>query len=132
MTTEIQWTQSQLDAIEAPCNKILVSAAAGSGKSTVLTQRIITALTAKAAKDIDKLMVVTFTRASAEDLRNKITHALQQSVANDPSNPRLRSQLAALPAARINTIHGTCYTLVKKYFDFLKLSVFSISVTSPP
>ena len=43
MATEIQWTQSQLDAIEAPCNKILVSAAAGSGKSTVLTQRIITA-----------------------------------------------------------------------------------------
>ena len=82
MDKPIVWTKSQLDALEARADKILVSAAAGSGKSTVLTERIIRAVTSAGSSnqakpyDLDKIMVVTYTRASADDLKNKITNAL--------------------------------------------------------
>ncbi|MBR2474519.1 MAG: UvrD-helicase domain-containing protein [Clostridia bacterium] len=128
MAQEIKWTPSQLDAIEARADKILVSAAAGSGKSTVLTKRIINAVTDELSPyDIDRLMIVTFTRASAEDLKNKITRALRNAVLEKPSSKHLNEQLLKLPGAKINTIHGVCFALIKRNFEALGLPA-SVSI----
>ena len=126
--SDIKWTSAQRAAIDVKAKRILVSAAAGSGKSTVLTERIISAITREnAPHDLQRLMVVTFTRASAEDLKNKISNAVKKAVAEQPSNKRLNEQLIKLPSAKINTIHGLCYSLIKSRFDLLDLPA-SISV----
>lgn len=120
--SDIKWTPAQRAAIDINADRILVSAAAGSGKSTVLTERIISAITReKNPHDLQRLMVVTFTRASAEDLKNKISSAVKKAVAEQPSNKRLNEQLIKLPSAKINTIHGLCYSLIKSRFDLLNL-----------
>lgn len=133
MDKPIVWTKSQLDALEARADKILVSAAAGSGKSTVLTERIIRAVTSAGSSnqakpyDLDKIMVVTYTRASADDLKNKITNAIRKAVLAAPNDKHLASQLLKLPSAMINTIHGVCYSLIKKNFVALGLPA-SVSI----
>ena len=120
--SDIKWTPAQRAAIDINADRILVSAAAGSGKSTVLTERIISAITReKNPHDLQRLMVVTFTRASAEDLKNKISSAVKKAVAEQPSNKCLNDQLIKLPSAKINTIHGLCYSLIKSRFDLLNL-----------
>ncbi len=120
---EIKWTASQLSAIKVRANKILVSAAAGSGKSTVLTERIITRVTATDDPfDISKLLVVTFTRAASEELKSKIERALRSAVEMSPDNKRLKEQLLRLPSAQISTIHGLCLSLIKENFHALGLT----------
>lgn len=126
--SEIDWSQAQKAAINMSAKRILVSAAAGSGKSTVLTERIISAITdEKNPKDLQKMMVVTFTRASADDLKGKIAKALRNKVVTDPKNKFLNGQLIKLPAAKINTIHGVCYSIIKSRFDTLGLPA-SVSI----
>ncbi len=117
----IEFTSSQRSAIEARANKILVSAAAGSGKSTVLTERIISSLTERGL-DISRLLVVTFTHASADDLKMKIANALRDAAARQPKNRHLYEQLIKLPSAQISTIHGLCLSLIKNNFTSLELS----------
>ncbi len=119
----IEFTPSQRTAIDARADKILVSAAAGSGKSTVLTERIISSLTSNEQNfDVSRLLVVTFTHASADDLKIKIATALREASALHPENKYLCEQLIKLPSAQISTIHSLCLSLIKNNFTTLGLS----------
>lgn len=120
---EIKWTDAQSDAITVKAKKVLVSAAAGSGKSTVLTERIIRSLTDKEKpSDISGILAVTFTKAAAEELKLKISKAITKAVAAKPNNRHLSNQLIKLPSANISTIHGLCLSLIKSNFQTLGLN----------
>ncbi|MCF0230020.1 MAG: UvrD-helicase domain-containing protein, partial [Parasporobacterium sp.] len=108
------WTEPQLQAIESYGTNILVSAAAGSGKTAVLVERVIRAITRETSPmDIDRLLVMTFTRAAASSMKNKIYKALRDRLAADPGNRRLRQQLMRVQTARISTIDSLCMDIVR-------------------
>ena len=112
---DIKWTDEQRSAIELRGRSVLVCAAAGSGKTATLTQRIIERLTDEnEPADISRLLIVTFTRAAASELREKIYTALSSALEADPHNSRLAFQMMKLPSARISTIHSFCYDIIKK------------------
>lgn len=115
------FTPAQKIAIETRNKTLLLSAAAGSGKTTTLTQRIISSITDEKA-DISKMLIVTFTRASANDLKTKITAAINNALANDPSNKHLSGQLIKLGSAKISTIDSFYLNAVKQNFAVLGLS----------
>ncbi len=113
-----EWTLAQRAAIEARGKTLLVSAAAGSGKTAVLTERIIRTLTDKESPaDISRLLVVTFTRAAAGELRQRITAALSEALASDPSNKHLAAQLVLISGASISTIDSFYLELVRAHFE---------------
>lgn len=116
------WTIAQSAAINTFGRDVLVSAAAGSGKTAALTERIIVALTReKDPTDITRLLAVTFTRASAAELRRRISKAISDKIAEDPSNRRLVRQLMLLGSAKICTIDSFCSDIVKSNFQHLSL-----------
>ncbi len=115
---ERRWTDEQLSAIETRDRTLLVSAAAGSGKTATLTERIIRSLTdEKNPVDIDSLLVVTFTNAAARELRAKISRALTEAVEKNPENKNLERQLHMLPSARIRTIDSFCNEILRSNSD---------------
>ena len=117
------WTPAQTVAIETRNKTLLLSAAAGSGKTSTLTERIIRSITDKESpSDISKMLIVTFTRASAADLKSKIFSAINDALAKDPSNKHLSSQLVKLVSAQISTIDAFYVSAVKKNFAALGLS----------
>ncbi len=116
------WTPDQTRAIETSGRDLLVSAAAGSGKTATLTERILRRLTAREHPgDISRMLIVTFTKAAAAELRERIAGALGEAIAADPTNRRLTSQLLKLEQADICTIDSFCYKLVREHFDALGL-----------
>ncbi len=118
-----EWTAAQAAAIGERNKTLLVSAAAGSGKTATLTERIIRSLTDEAAPgDISRMLVVTFTRASAADLRQKIAAALQDAMATGRARAHLSRQLLLLPGAQISTIDSFCMNLVRENAVRLGLS----------
>ena len=118
-----KWTDAQLSAIERRDKTLLVSAAAGSGKTATLTERIIRSLTdEKNPADISRMLIATFTRASAADLREKISAALSKKLAENPQNQALANQLIALGSAHISTIDSFYYDILKTHFGRLSLS----------
>ncbi len=107
------WTEAQKRAIESPARRLLVCAAAGSGKTAVLTERIIRYVTNKEDPgSISRLLVVTFTRAAAAELRSRIRAQLEEKLATDPSE-HLAREILAISGARISTIHSFCYDLIR-------------------
>lgn len=121
-TTKKQWTAQQLEAITASDKRILVSAAAGSGKTAVLTERIIRKLTdTENPADISRMLIVTFTNAAAAELRDRIGSALASAIAEDPSNRHLSRQYILLSKAKICTIHSFCYDIIRSNFQQLEL-----------
>lgn len=109
----MKWTPSQEAAINAHGQDILVSAAAGSGKTAALTERIIRALTREdSPTDITRILAVTFTRAAAAELRQRISRALSARIAEDPTNRRLVRQLMLAGSAKICTIDSFCSDVV--------------------
>ncbi len=120
MTEKTEWTDAQLEAIEAEGGDILVSAAAGSGKTTAMTERIIRRI--KAGGDITRMLVVTFSKASAADMKKKIADAIRRAAAEDPADRRLRRQLTRIEGADIKTIDAFCASVVKRYFGQLGLT----------
>ena len=91
------WTQSQMDAINARGGPLLVSAAAGSGKTAVLVQRVIERLTdPEHPSDADRLLVVTFTKAAAAEMQERIALSLAEALAGDPGNANLQRQQVLL------------------------------------
>lgn len=115
---ERRWTDEQLSAIETRDKTLLVSAAAGSGKTATLTERIIRSLLdEKNPIDIDSLLVVTFTNAAAAELRSKISAALTAAVREHPDNKRLERQLYLLPSAKIRTIDSFCNEILRANCD---------------
>ncbi len=120
---ERRWTSAQSQAITARGGNLLVSAAAGSGKTAVLVERVIRRLT-DAAHPVtpDRFLIVTFTRAAASEIRTRISAALELAIAADRTNPFLARQQMLLPFAHICTIDAFCSALVKENFAALSLS----------
>ncbi len=111
------WTREQLDAIETDGCNILVSAAAGSGKTAVLVRRIIRKITDKDSPvDVDRMVVVTFTKAAAAEMRQRIRDSLDELMANEPDNELLQRQLTLLNNAHISTIDSFCLNIVRNHF----------------
>mgnify|MGYP001218786984 CR=1 FL=1 len=118
----VQWTKEQQLAIDESGQNILVSAAAGSGKTAVLVERIIQKLVDKDSPiNIDEILVSTFTNAAAEEMRNRIGAALEKAIAKDPTSYHLKKQLSLLQRASISTLHSFCTTVVRQYAYMLDL-----------
>lgn len=118
-----QWTSEQLQCIEARGGTLLVSAAAGSGKTSVLVERIVRRITAPAdGTDVDRLLVVTFTKAAAAEMKQRLSAELSRLIAERPEDLRLQRQLMLLPRANISTVHGFCSALLREHFHLLDLS----------
>ena len=119
---ERRWTPAQEQAITLRGRHLLVSAAAGAGKTSVLVERITRRLLdPDAPVDIDRLLVVTFTEAAAAEMRERIRQRLEEAVAARPGDPRLRRQLALLGRASISTLHAFCLRIIRQYFFRLGL-----------
>ncbi len=117
-----KWTASQEASMSLSGRAVLVSAAAGSGKTSVLTERIIRRLTdEKNPADISRLLVVTFTRAAAAELKSRIATALGEALSQNPGNRRLAGQLLALGSAQISTIDSFFQKIVRNHFEQLEL-----------
>jgi len=116
--SEVRWNEGQLAAIEHRGSTLLVAAAAGSGKTAVLVERLLRRVTDPTDPvDIDRFLVVTFTRAAAQEMRGKIARAITQAIAKHPGNRHLRRQLSRLARAQITTIHSFCTSLIREYFQ---------------
>ncbi len=119
---EKRWTNQQLYAIYATDGSVLVSAAAGSGKTAVLVERVINLITRKENPiDVDRLLIVTFTRAAAAEMRTRLSNALSKKLENDPYNPRLLRQKQLIYNASICTTDSFCGDLVREYFHSLNI-----------
>lgn len=120
---EVQWTKEQRAAIEARGHTLLVSAAAGSGKTAVLVQRILEQVLDQAHPcDVTDFLVVTFTRAAAGEMREKMTRALYQELGRQPNNRHLQRQIALMPSAAFETMDGFYYKLVREFSGALGVS----------
>ena len=123
MSEEKKWTESQKNAISARNGTILVSAAAGSGKTAVLVQRMVERLTDKKnPSDADRLLIVTFTNAAASEMRERISRRIDELLSDDPLNRNLQRQQILLTKANISTIHSFCSDLIHEYFYKLDVS----------
>lgn len=110
------WTDAQWQAIHATGSDLLVSAAAGSGKTAVLINRLIGKVTdPDNPVDVDELLVVTFTNAAAAEMRHRMATALEEAIVENPSSSRLRRQLSLLNKAQISTLHSFCMNVVRQY-----------------
>lgn len=117
-----QWTTEQKQCIDARGGTVLVSAAAGSGKTSVLVQRVIGLITdLENPVDVDRLLVVTFTKAAAAEMKQRLSAALSALIAEHPEDRRLQRQQMLLPQANISTVHGFCSSLVREQFHLLGL-----------
>lgn len=119
---ELNFTPEQRAAIDTRGSTVLVSAAAGSGKTRVLTERLMAYLTdAENPVDIDRFLVITYTRAAAAELRSRILDGIYARIASDPENRRLRRQAALCARAEIGTIHSFCA-------DFLRANCAALAL----
>lgn len=119
----ITWTEDQQKVIETRNRNLLVSAAAGSGKTAVLVERILSLITdPEHPVDVDRLLITTFTKAAAGEMRERIGKALAQRLHQDPGNEWLQRQEALVSRAQITTIHGFCLYVIRNYFHTIDLN----------
>ena len=116
---EVKFTTEQQAVIDARDCNILVSAAAGSGKTAVLVERIIRMILG--GLDVDHLLVVTFTKAAAAQMKEKITAAIQKELALDPENAHLQRQETLIHNAQITTIDSFCQYVIRNNFNTIGL-----------
>ncbi len=127
---EVKWTNEQLQAIQEKNSNILVAAAAGSGKTAVLVERIIHKIIDE-QMDIDKILVVTFTNAAASEMRERILEAIYKKLEENPENVHLQRQIILLNKASICTIHSFCLDVIHNHFYEIDLpSNFKIADTA--
>lgn len=118
----VTWTEEQRQVINVRDKDVLVSAAAGSGKTAVLVERIISRITDPVhSVDIDRLLVVTFTNAAAAEMRERIRDALEQKAEQEPENTHLQKQLVLIHHASITTIHSFCLKVLRSHFHTIGL-----------
>ncbi|MCQ2499997.1 MAG: helicase-exonuclease AddAB subunit AddA [Lachnospiraceae bacterium] len=118
----VSWTEDQRLAIDQAEKNILISAAAGSGKTAVLVERILRIVTdLQHPVDVDRLLIVTFTRAAAQEMKDRIGRALEERLQQDPENEHLQKQGILLQHAQISTIHGFCTYVIQNYFHQIGL-----------
>lgn len=111
---DVRWTGSQLDAINTRDRTLLVSAAAGSGKTATLTERIISSvLDSENPINIEDMLIVTYTRAAVGELRERIGKAVKKALKERPDDERLARQLHMLPSAKISTIDAFCADILR-------------------
>ena len=116
------WTDEQLRAINETGSNILVSAAAGSGKTAVLVERILRIICdSENCVDIDKLLVLTFTKAAAAQMRERINKRLQKKAEDEPENVHIQRQIALINRASIMTIDSFCLKIVKENYMSIDL-----------
>ena len=121
--SEFKPTAAQYAAIHTRGSAVLVSAGAGSGKTRVLTERLMSYITdPENPADIDSFLIITFTRAAAGELRGRIMEELAQALARDPGSRRLRRQSALCQKAQIGTIHSFCARVLREYSHVLGLA----------
>ena len=117
------WTEQQRAVIANRGGTLLVSAAAGSGKTAVLVERVLQRITDPSCPcDIDSFLIVTFTRAAASEMRGKIAAALTALAAENPNNASLRRQLMLVHRASITTVHAFCMSLLREHYFELGLT----------
>ena len=127
---EVKWTKEQKQAIEEKGSNILVAAAAGSGKTAVLVERIIHKIIDE-KMDINKMLVVTFTNAAASEMRERILDAIYKKLEQEPQNVHLQRQITLLNKASICTIHAFCLEVIHNYFYEIEMpSNFRIADTA--
>jgi len=117
----IKYNLQQLSAVNINNCDLLVSAAAGSGKTAVLVERIMKKITGDNPVDIDKLLVVTFTRAAASEMKQKISNAVSELIEKFPTDENLQKQSILLEKAPITTIDAFCNTIVRNDFHHLDI-----------
>ena len=118
----MEYTEEQLKAIETRGSQLLVSAAAGSGKTAVLVERIIRRIIDEEAPvDIDRMLVMTFTKAAASQMKDKIIKAIDEKRAEKPGDLNLIRQSALVHNAKITTIHGFCLDVIRDHFQEIGL-----------
>ena len=121
MANEVKWTEEQKQAIYEKGSNILVAAAAGSGKTAVLVERIINKIINENI-DIDKLLVVTFTNAAASEMRERVLDAIYKKIDENPEDERLQRQVTLLNKASICTIDSFCLDVVRNNFFEIDIS----------
>lgn len=114
-----KWSAEQLDAIVSDGSNVLVAAAAGSGKTAVLVERIIRKISTNT--DVDRLLVATFTNAAAAEMKDRIKVALERKLEEQPDSEHLRKQLALMGKASITTLHSFCMEVIRKYYSNIGL-----------
>ncbi len=119
---DVIWTEEQKKVIELRRRNILVSAAAGSGKTAVLVERIITMLTeAENPVSVDRLLIVTFTEAAAAEMKERIRAAIEKKLEEYPDNVHLEQQATLIHNAQITTIHSFCLSVIRDHFHVIDM-----------
>ena len=110
----VKFTDDQQKVIDLRGRNILVSAAAGSGKTAVLVERIITRLTKDPNPiNVDELLVVTFTEAAASEMKERIRAAIEKALEEHPENEHLQRQATLIHHAQVTTIHSFCLSVIR-------------------
>lgn len=118
----VTWTKEQREVIDSRNRNLLVSAAAGSGKTAVLVERIISMITDKASPmDLDRLLVMTFTNAAAAEMRERIGDAVRKKLEQQPENEHLALQASLIHHCQITTIDSFCLHLIREYYNQLEI-----------
>ncbi len=118
----VTFTKEQQQVIDLRDRNILVSAAAGSGKTAVLVERIITRLTKDASPiDVDRLLVVTFTEAAAAEMKERIRNAIEKALEEHPEDEHLQRQATLVHQAKVTTIDSFCLSVIRDYFHTIDL-----------
>ena len=116
----VKWTSEQQKVIDLRNRNILVSAAAGSGKTAVLVERIIRRLTEDdTPTDVDRLLIVTFTEAAAVEMKERIGAAIEKKLEERPGDIRLERQATLIHSAQITTIHSFCLAVIRDHFHVI-------------
>ena len=116
----VKWTKEQRQVIDLRDRNILVSAAAGSGKTAVLVERIISMITdEKNPVDVDKLLVVTYTEAAAAEMKERIAAAIEKKLEESPGNLNLEQQASLIHSAMITTVHKFCLSVIRDHFHVI-------------
>lgn len=118
----VQWTDDQKKIIAMRDCNILVSAAAGSGKTAVLIERIFKRIMDKKNPvDVDRFVIVTFTKAAAAQMKDRLRERLEQEIEKEPDNTHLQRQLGLIASAHISTVHSFCGYVIQNYFHRIGL-----------
>ncbi len=118
----VMWTKEQKQVIDLRNRSLLVSAAAGSGKTAVLVERIVSMISeGEHPLDVDQLLVVTFTNAAAAQMRERVQRAIEARLETDPENRHLKRQQTLIHQAKITTIDSFCLSVLREQFHQIDL-----------
>ena len=121
MSGKVKLTEDQRQVVENRGGALLVSAAAGSGKTKVLVERLLKRVADEGA-DVDSFLIITYTNAAASELRGKIIDAFTERLGEEPGNVRLHRQLERVYKTKISTIHSFCTDIIRENAHIIGIS----------